>query len=185
MSFAEVLAALGLIAVLAADAARFGQAALWRWEELSVAREIHHSLAVTAEMFEREWRVAGFHASGQSLLGVVEPTSQSIQLRADLNGDGDVADAHERIEYTWDPSRHAVMRATQGASPQPWLSDVPEGGFALRYLDSSGQEIPADQASSQARAVVLSLRVQRSSSARGESSLATQGLSILRARRNG
>lgn len=184
MSFAEVLATLGLLALLAADAARFGQAALRHLERQSLDRDVHQSLAVTAEMFEREWRVAGFHAFGRPLVGFVCPSSQSIQLQADLNGDGDLSDAHEQIAYAWDAERRTVMRSTQSASPQPWLSDVPEGGFALRFFDRFGQEIPPERASGDARAVLFSLQVERSSNRMHEPLDAVEKVLILRARRN-
>lgn len=180
MSLAELLAGLALGALMAAGAAEFGQSTLRHMARQQLRRDLRQALSVTAEMFEREWRLAGYHARGDSFDGVPSASANAIRFEADLNGDRDVDDAHEQISYSWDAERLSVMRSTLGASPQPWLSEVPDGGFLLRYFDHHGQELFRPEEQRRAHAVSLQLIVERRLGAAEQ----RETLTLLAARRN-
>ncbi|GIW45983.1 MAG: hypothetical protein KatS3mg077_3265 [Candidatus Binatia bacterium] len=142
MSFSEVLTVLALTHILAISALVFGRTASGIVRLQEVKREAVHTNILALDMFAREWRIAGFSANGQPIEGVAAPSTDAVDLRADLDGDGALSGFHERIAYQWDANRGAVMRATQSSSPQPWLQKVPPGGFVLTYLDPSGAPMP-------------------------------------------
>lgn len=128
-------------------------------EEISQA---HDSARVVIEVMTHELRLAGYSAAGQSLTGLSVATPERIEIQCDLDGDGDTDDANEVIDYRYDGTREAVMRATGGGTPQPMLDRVPSGGFTLRYLDRDAIELPGDldaTARQRVRRVEISLAV--------------------------
>lgn len=182
MSLTEIMATLAVAALLAADAASFGHSALRHIARQQALRDLRQALLVTSEMFEREWRIAGFSPTGTIFSGVPIAGASEITFEADLNGDGDRSDAHERVAYSWDADRRTVFRATLWASPQPWLSDLTDGGFELQYFDSSGQPLWDLRARRQASAIVLRLCAERQGGP--GSGFAREWVRVTSARRN-
>ena len=86
------------------------------------------------EMVTREIRMAGYNPAGTNFDGITyDPTH--VQIRADLNGDGDTADAHETIVYAYNPATQQLMRETDGSS-QPIADHIQ--AFAFDYVDGAG-----------------------------------------------
>lgn len=144
MWFTEVLVALMLMGLLWTGVLAFGRSALGLVRVYEARREAIRTNILALDMFAREWRLAGYSATAERMGGILAPTGQSVEFRADFDGDGTTSGFHERIAYYWDAPRQAVMRSTQDASPQPWLPKVPEGGFVLTYLDDTGQSLPPE-----------------------------------------
>ncbi|MCX8071321.1 MAG: hypothetical protein N3C12_02550 [Candidatus Binatia bacterium] len=144
MSIIEVLLALLLIHVVCTSAISFTRSVLGLLRLQEVKREAMQTNFLALDMLAREWRIAGYSAAGEPIDGVANAAVQSVELRADLDGDGTTAGLHERIAYRWDSGRSAVTRATQNASPQPWLSNVPSDGFVLTYFDPTGTPVPSE-----------------------------------------
>ena len=86
------------------------------------------------EMVTREVRMAGYNPAGTSFDGITYNATQ-VQIRADLNGDGDTADANETIVYSYNTATHQLMRDTAGSS-QPIADHIQ--AFTFDYLDGAG-----------------------------------------------
>src|SRR6266446_8223224 len=90
------------------------------------------------EMVTREIRMAGYNPAGTNFDGITyDPTH--VQIRADLNGDGDTADAHETIVYAYNPATQQLMRETDGSS-QPIADHIQ--AFTFDYVDGAGTATP-------------------------------------------
>ena len=63
----------------------------------------------------------GLHASG---IPALEVTPDQLQLRADLNHDGDLTDPREWLQYRFDASTHRLLRSSGGSSFQTRLTPV-------------------------------------------------------------
>jgi len=110
-----------------------------RWQQ--ARREALQTAQVGIDVLAREIRMAGFSGTGQPLPRIAAASDDAIEVIADLNADGDVNDAHERILYRFDASRRAIMRGSGGGSPQPFVRNVAGNGFRLHYADAEGQPI--------------------------------------------
>lgn len=141
MHLIEVTTAAALVGLLTTGGLAFGRAALGLLRIQEAERQSWQTGVLATDMFVREWRAAGYSAAGASLTGIGNPRPDGVELYADLDGDGSLSGYHERIGYRWDATRTAVLRSTQGASPQPWLDNVPPGGFQLRYVDDRGARL--------------------------------------------
>jgi type IV pilus assembly protein PilW len=77
---------------------------------------------------------AGYNPTKAAFAGVTYHASQ-LQLKADVNGDGDVADAEEDVVYTYDASARQLLR-NRGNGPEPVADHVQ--AFTWAYLDGNG-----------------------------------------------
>jgi type II secretory pathway component PulJ len=139
MTLAEALTATIFVSWVSAMSYSFTRAALHNARAQEARRELEQAHVLAADILMRELRQAGFSAAGELLSGVRSASARHIEVAADLNGDGDVDDANERVSYRYDADKRCIMRATGGGSPQPFLRNVPEDGFRLQYADRDGQ----------------------------------------------
>ena len=97
---------------------------------------------------------------------LTEAEEQRITMQYDFRGDASGAppdscpdDPSERITYAYDASGRVLRRATSGGTPQPFINDIPPGGFTLSYFDRDGDELPAPLMTPEERAAVRSVRI--------------------------
>ncbi len=86
------------------------------------------------EMVTREVRMAGYNPARTSFDGITYDPTQ-VQIRADLNGDGDTSDTNETIAYVYNPATQQLMRETDGSS-QPIADHIQ--AFTFDYVDGAG-----------------------------------------------
>ncbi len=126
-----VLAIQGIL--LAAVATSFtGQLTTYALQEQVGAMQQNARAAMTTVI--REARAAGYDPVQAGVVGLTYDPARLI-LFADHNGDGDLADANERVVYFHDPDRRMLRRDTGGGG-QPLAEDVE--GFTVEYLDAAG-----------------------------------------------
>jgi hypothetical protein len=87
-------------------------------------------------------REAGFSPHGALADGVRRAAPDGFALARDLDGDGDVDDANERVSYQFAADRRVLLRALGDAPPQPLLDDLDEAGLRFSYLDEDGAPLP-------------------------------------------
>jgi type IV pilus assembly protein PilW len=86
------------------------------------------------EMVTRDVRMAGYNPAGTSFDGLTyDPTH--VHIRADLNGDGDTADANETVIYAYHTATQQLMRDGDG-SEQPIADHIQ--AFTFDYVDGAG-----------------------------------------------
>jgi len=140
-----------------------------------VKLDVQESSRLTIDFLVRELHFAGARpvrggpCDGFERLTVAE--SERVTMQYDFRGnssgspaDGCPDDPNELITYTYEAATRLLKRATGGGAPQPFISDVPAGGFLLRYFDRDGNDLGTVLNASQRAAVhsiVITVRASR------------------------
>ena len=96
--------------------------------------EMTQGTRAALEMVTREARMAGYNPAGTNFDSIIyNPTH--VQIRADLNGDGDTADANETIVYAYHTATQQMLRDGDGSS-QPIADHIQ--AFTFDYVDGAG-----------------------------------------------
>jgi hypothetical protein len=143
-TLAEVLVCSFFVLLFGAMLQQFSLAML---RAVGLAEEIGHAQEagrVTCELMIGEMRQAGYDGAGGRLVPLRVAARDRLDLQADLNGDGDLFDAHEIVSYRYDAERQALMRASGGGAPQPLLENVPPDAFEVLYYGEGGVRLGSD-----------------------------------------
>ena len=120
-------------------------------EEVRISVRENSRLAL--DFIIRELRQAGARpvstgrcASFQRLtVAEAQRVTMQYDFRGDRSGlppDGCPDDPSERVVYVYSEDTQAIFRATgRRGRPQPFINDVPPGGFILRYFDRNGSRL--------------------------------------------
>jgi len=169
LTLLEVLVAIAIAGLFSTALYGFYRlhASVLKAEEIRISMQENSRLAI--DFLIRELRVAGARpvrngpCDGFERLTIADRRRVTIQY--DFRGnspnappDGCPDDPNERIAYTYESSDQILKRGTGSGAPQPFINDVPPGGFLLRYFDRDGSELapPLDETG---RALVHSMRV--------------------------
>lgn len=121
----------------------------------SAVTEMVQTSRAAMDLMTREIRMAGYDPSDTALSGLTVSTN-TIQVLADLDGDGDTSDADESITYRYDPSSLEIDRDTDGQSHV--LAENIESFSFTCYADDGTETTTA----SEIRQVQLSLTARTS-----------------------
>jgi type IV pilus assembly protein PilW len=108
------------------------------------------------ELMTREIRMAGYNPARASFDGITYGPTQ-LQIRADLNGDGDTADANETIVYSYNSATLQLMRDTGGGG-QPIADNIE--AFTFDYLDGAGNSTTTTANIRQTRLMIMTRTAQ-------------------------
>jgi prepilin-type N-terminal cleavage/methylation domain-containing protein len=142
-SLVELLVGMVFLAVFALAVHQFCTALLRGVRVLEVASEAQEAARLGVQLIVADLREAGFSPSGALPDGIRRAGHDVVAVARDLNGDGDVDDANERVSYQVAADRHALLRALGDAPPQPLLNDLADDGLAFTYLATDGAPLPA------------------------------------------
>lgn len=96
--------------------------------------EMQQNARAAMDLITREVKMAGYDPTGESFDGIPYDSSQ-LQIRADLNGDGDINDGKEDITYTFAGSPD--FRILRNSGTNEVLAENIQA-FTFNYLDSAG-----------------------------------------------
>ena len=82
------------------------------------------------DMISREGKMAGYDPKKAGIVGIPYSATQ-LEIRADLNGDGDTSDTHEDIIYTYDSVNKQIDR-----NGEPLAENIQS--FTFQYYDTDG-----------------------------------------------
>ncbi|MFM8409795.1 MAG: hypothetical protein ACKOCT_05910, partial [Alphaproteobacteria bacterium] len=123
----------------------------------SIARALQGELAAGSasawalEVALRDVQLAGNDPAGAGIGALRAGTPESIELDADLDGDGSVdASSAERRALSWGASSGGRVLRRLGAQSVGIASPVAAGGFALRYRAADGSEVASGRSLSSA-----------------------------------
>lgn len=136
---------------------------------------VQEGARLAIDFLVRELRFAGARpVRGGPCAGFAHLTraeEQAITLQYDFRGDatgtppdGCPDDPLEIISYTYDANARLLRRATGRGAPQPFVGDVPAGGFLLRYFDRDGNELVPPLAEGEraaVRTIMVSVQTSR------------------------
>ena len=141
-SFVELLASTLLISLLMAMSYGFARSAFVSARVQEAKSDAQEVAFMAVDLLTREVRMAGFSAAGKPMVGVLVAAAEHVEVSSDFDGDGDSDEANELIAYSYNDTKHQLVRATGGASPQPLVPNVPPGGLHFSFFDASGAGIP-------------------------------------------
>jgi type IV pilus assembly protein PilW len=95
--------------------------------------EMLQNARAAMETMTREIRMAGYHTIGAAFDGITYNAAQ-LQIRADLNSDGDTNDTDENIIYSHDAANLQIIR--NAGADQPLADRIQN--FTFNYLDKDG-----------------------------------------------
>ena len=124
--------AIGLIVITSLSTAFISQRKIYAAQEQY--SEMIQSARAAMDMIGREAKMAGYDPTGASIVGIPYSATQ-LEIRADLNGDGDTSDTHEDITYTYDSANKQIDRNTGGGA-QPFAENIQS--FTFQYYDIDG-----------------------------------------------
>ena len=131
MTLAELLVTLSLVGLLAAATVEFLEQGQRAWTMGAARAETQQAVRVALTRIVADVRAAGFGGDAFDAVAVAEP--QRMVLQQDLDADGTVAAAGERI--TWRLAG-SVLRRDAGGGAQPIVNGV--RALEIRYLDAAG-----------------------------------------------
>ena len=118
------------------------------------------------DMIGREVRMAGYFnpanpmqrdsSASPHFVGIPASISR-LELLADLTGDGDTADANERIIYTFDAANQMIRRNTGGGA-QPFAENIQ--AFSFMCLNGNGNSAATDTAIRKIRITITARTVK-------------------------
>ncbi|MBW7897201.1 hypothetical protein B188_02360 [Candidatus Brocadiaceae bacterium B188] len=104
--------------------------------------EMQQNVRAAMDMMVREIRMAGYDPTNYGLIGIGTNTTTSIQILADLDGNGTTtAGLNEDITYSYYGANSGadackIKRKTGGGGFQPFVDNI--AGFNFLYYDGSG-----------------------------------------------
>jgi prepilin-type N-terminal cleavage/methylation domain-containing protein len=149
----EVLVGITITAIVAAIGFAFFVFQKSQYETQILATELRERVRSGMDLILRETRQAGYDPSGAGFSGVAYGSSQ-LQIRADLNGDGDVADANETITYAYNPGSGILTRSS-GGNTETIIDHVQS--FQIVYRDSDGTPVTGSENESLIRRIDISI----------------------------
>ncbi len=100
---------------------------------------MQQNVRVAMDLMMREIRMAGYDQLTTGFDEIITAIQTSVQIRADLNEDGDTADQHEDITFTLVNNMIARTDAVDGVA-QPLSENIVNLAFV--YFDANGNQIP-------------------------------------------
>jgi type IV pilus assembly protein PilW len=130
----ELLIAIAISGIVLGAAVNTFIAQRWAYALQEQVTEMTQGTRAAMELVTREVRMAGYNPARTSFDGITYDPTQ-LPIRADLNGDGDTADANETIVYTYNTATQQMMRDADGSS-QPIADHIQ--ALTFDYLDGAG-----------------------------------------------
>jgi len=150
----ELLVGVLAFALFAVGVQQFTRTMLRGVRVLEAAAEAQEAARLGVQLIAGDLRDAGFSPTGALGNGLRRAAPDAVAIVRDLNGDGDSDDANEAVAYQYAADRRCLLRAPGGASPQPLINDVPNGGLRLTFVAADGSSLADAELDPTARALV-------------------------------
>jgi prepilin-type N-terminal cleavage/methylation domain-containing protein len=137
----ELLAVLCIHGILMAALAMSFTSQLRSHRQQERMSEMQQTARAAMALITREARMAGYDPTGIRFSGITYDPD-ALRIQADLNGDGDVADANENVVYAYDAATRRLTRNT-GGGRQSVAEQVET--FAFEYRDANGLPTQVEQ----------------------------------------
>jgi len=121
--------------------------------------ETQQNLRVGLDKMIKDIRMSGYeNYLNPAGAGIAVAAATSIQITADLNGDGDTSDTNENITYSlYDSGGDGDLDL--GRNSQPLVENIANNGLQFRYFDENNTELASTPLVSGDRLAVRSIEV--------------------------
>jgi type II secretory pathway component PulJ len=143
-SLVELLVGMLLLALFALAVHQFCSSMRRGVAVLEAASEAQATARLGVQLIVADVREVGFSPAGPLGDGLRQAGPTALAIARDLNRDGDVDDANERVTYQYIRSRHVLSRALGDAAAQPLLDDLDDDGLLFTYLAADGSVLSSD-----------------------------------------
>lgn len=137
----EVLVALALSSVFAVLIYGFARSCLRAVQTQQARSDARETAFLALDLMIREIRQAGYGSPDPVLPRLAVAEHESLSLRADFNGDGQLDGANESVRYAADDERGTLTRASGSAPPQPVVTHLEAASLSFSYFDAVGVEL--------------------------------------------
>ena len=123
--------------------------------------EMMQGTRAAMDIISREVKMAGYDPTGAGIVGIPYSATQ-LQIRADLNGDGDTADPNETIIYTENAGK--IERQDGVGTPVTLAENIPSGTFGFTYWEGDGTtevELPANEGNIRQVDITITIRTSK------------------------
>lgn len=141
-SLVELLVGIVFLSLFGLAVQQFCRTMLVGVRVLEAASEAQEAARLGVQLIVADAREAAFSPSGPLADGIRRASHDVFAMARDLDGDGDVDDANERVSYQYLPDRRALLRGQGDAAPQPLLADLDDEGLTFTYLAADGAPLP-------------------------------------------
>ena len=142
-SLVELLVGIAFLSLFGLAVHQCCRALLLGARVFEAASEAQEAARLGVQLIVADAREAGFSPRGPLADGIQRAGPNVLAIARDLDGDGDLNDANERVSYQYAADRHAILRQQGDAPPQPLLGDLDDDGLVFGYLGSDGSPLPA------------------------------------------
>lgn len=142
-SLVELLVGMAFLSLFGLAVHQCCRALLLGARVLEAASEAQEAARLGVQLIVADAREAGFSPNGPLTDGIQRAGPNVLAIARDLDGDGDLNDANERVSYQYAADRHAILRQQGDAPPQPFLADLDDDGLVFGYLGSDGSPLPS------------------------------------------
>lgn len=104
--------------------------------------EMVQGVRAAMDMISREIRMAGYSPTGAAFDGITYNPAQ-IQIRADLDGNGDTTGPNENIIYSHNDPNLRILR-NAGSGDQPFAENIQAFNFEYKKQDGSSAATSAE-----------------------------------------
>lgn len=141
MSVIEVLAGTLCLSILLAMSYAFARSAFTSVRVQDAKADAQEGTLMAVDLLTRELRMAGYSATGAPITGVRGADPERVEVATDFDGDGDSDETNELVAFSYNAEKRQLVRSTGGASPQPFVRNVPPGGLRFAFFDADGAEM--------------------------------------------
>lgn len=140
-SLLESLVVLLLTGIVAAAVQSYATALARNTRLYGEANEAEANASLALHVIAQDLRGAGFSPHGGLASQVQIAESERVVVLHDWNGDGDSADANERVGFQLAPNGRTLRRLLGANSAQPLIDGLKPHGARFLYFDASGREL--------------------------------------------
>ena len=119
--------------------------------------EMNQNIRAALDLMTREIRLAGYKNSTSAFNGIATATSDSIQILADLDQNGDTAGENENISYTYNSGTKQICRNGVGL---PVADNIT--GLSFQYTLKDGTVTSAPGTLTDIRKITISISARAS-----------------------
>ena len=112
---------------------------------LEAASEAQAVARIAIERISRDLRETGYGSPDGLEHAVAIARWDAITIVRDFDGDGATDGPNERVGYSFNADKRALMRTTGKESPQPMVSDLAPNGLVFGCFDADAVSIPVEE----------------------------------------
>jgi len=157
----DALVSMLFLSILAAVLHSFALLSIDAVQSRQIADDLDETARIAIDFIGRDVREAGYGLHDAADRGLLRAERDEIRIGRDLDLDGALASANERVGYELDEETAQLKRQLGDAPPQPMVDRVIYGESRFRYFDADDlEQTPAELRDAAARGRVRRVEIE-------------------------